>query len=66
MDKKKIDSPCNNICKMDNENKYCVGCYRTLDEIAQWQSMTEIQKKRVYELIELRKKKLFKLKLNNL
>ncbi|AFN74760.1 hypothetical protein MROS_1523 [Melioribacter roseus P3M-2] len=40
---------------MDEENRYCAGCFRTLDEIAHWQSMTDSQKKRVYMLIEERR-----------
>jgi uncharacterized protein len=28
-------SPCINICALD-EQGYCLGCYRTIDEIAGW------------------------------
>ena len=38
-----IKSPCNNICRLD-EYKVCVGCKRTLDEIAKWSSYTEQEK----------------------
>ncbi|MCK6404596.1 MAG: DUF1289 domain-containing protein [Rhodocyclaceae bacterium] len=35
-----IASPCVNICRMDAatsaDDALCAGCYRTLDEIAQW------------------------------
>ena len=31
-----IASPCNNICRMDDATGWCVGCGRTLDEIARW------------------------------
>jgi predicted Fe-S protein YdhL (DUF1289 family) len=31
-----IASPCINVCSMDAATALCVGCYRTLDEIALW------------------------------
>ncbi|NNF39764.1 MAG: DUF1289 domain-containing protein [Woeseiaceae bacterium] len=31
-------SPCNSICTLDDDN-YCLGCKRTLDEIARWALM---------------------------
>ena len=30
------DSPCIKICVIHPEERLCVGCYRTIDEIAQW------------------------------
>jgi hypothetical protein len=32
-------SPCIDICKL-NENDVCVGCKRTIAEIARWPAMT--------------------------
>jgi len=29
-------SPCINICRMDAQGKLCLGCQRTLEEIAGW------------------------------
>jgi predicted Fe-S protein YdhL (DUF1289 family) len=34
-------SPCTKVCVMDAENRYCLGCARTLDEIARWGEMTD-------------------------
>ena len=31
-----IASPCVNICRMDEASGACRGCFRTLDEIAEW------------------------------
>jgi predicted Fe-S protein YdhL (DUF1289 family) len=31
-----IESPCNDICVMDDATGWCVGCGRTIDEIASW------------------------------
>ena len=31
-----VASPCVDICRIDADNGLCVGCWRTLDEIAHW------------------------------
>jgi len=30
------DSPCKKICVMHPGARICIGCFRTIDEIAQW------------------------------
>ena len=35
-----VDSPCNSICKIDPATRLCMGCFRTLDEIAAWSRST--------------------------
>ena len=35
---RRIDSPCVNICEMDATTGLCLGCARTIDEIAVWSS----------------------------
>ncbi|HZE42420.1 MAG TPA: DUF1289 domain-containing protein [Steroidobacteraceae bacterium] len=37
-------SPCINICSLDDVHGYCVGCYRTIDEIARWGDMTPTER----------------------
>jgi uncharacterized protein len=32
-------SPCVGICRMDADDRYCVGCFRTRDEIACWSTL---------------------------
>lgn len=31
-----IESPCNQVCTIDVPTGICVGCGRTLNEIAEW------------------------------
>jgi hypothetical protein len=33
-------SPCIKVCVMDSDTGYCLGCARTLDEIALWSAAT--------------------------
>jgi uncharacterized protein len=40
-------SPCIQVCKMDDVTKLCIGCGRTLAEIAGWGSMTNEERAEV-------------------
>jgi predicted Fe-S protein YdhL (DUF1289 family) len=45
-----VQSPCVKVCRIDNDG-FCVGCKRTLDEIRDWCIMSEYeQRKLLYEL----------------
>ena len=39
-----INSPCINICVIDADTGFCFGCFRTIDEISDWQALTPEQK----------------------
>ena len=39
-------SPCVNICVLDGAG-FCVGCRRTIDEIARWGSMSAAEQRRL-------------------
>ena len=49
-----VISPCINICKLD-ENKICIGCYRTIDEITNWTKSTDQEKLSILNESENRK-----------
>jgi uncharacterized protein len=38
-------TPCVGICRLD-EKGYCIGCRRTLDEIARWGTLSEAERLR--------------------
>ena len=42
-----IESPCVNICTLDARSGLCLGCGRTVDEIARWSAMTPAQRTQV-------------------
>jgi len=35
-DPDRVASPCVSVCTMDAAGAFCIGCLRTLDEIALW------------------------------
>lgn len=40
-------SPCRNICELDPLGQWCVGCGRTLDEIAAWPNASETERQAI-------------------
>ena len=50
-----MKSPCIKVCQMDPQRGLCLGCARTLDEIARWASLTDQQRERI--LAELARRK---------
>ena len=42
-----VESPCVNICTV--KNNVCIGCGRTLEEIARWTRMSEEERKSINE-----------------
>jgi predicted Fe-S protein YdhL (DUF1289 family) len=39
-----VKTPCINVCLLDDETGSCVGCGRTLSEIAAWATMSDTQR----------------------
>ena len=42
-----IESPCVKICTLDARSGLCLGCGRTIDEIARWIAMSAAERRRV-------------------
>lgn len=43
-----VSSPCIGICRMDARTGLCEGCFRTIDEIAQWSTAGDEWKRAVW------------------
>lgn len=50
----KTESPCIRNCCLD-DNDVCMGCFRTLDEIKVWSSLSDQQKREVLLQSNIRK-----------
>ena len=46
-----VPSPCISVCRMDAVSGWCEGCFRTLDEIAEWGMSSDAQKRAVWKLL---------------
>lgn len=49
-----VASPCINVCQINEASGYCQGCYRTLDEIAEWWDMSPEQQRALLADLEKR------------
>lgn len=50
-----VPSPCIDVCRMDAASGLCVGCLRTIDEIAAWGTMADPDKRAVWGRLEQRR-----------
>ena len=44
-----IESPCIRVCTLDAAGDLCLGCFRTLDEIGAWSSLSDPERRHVLE-----------------
>ena len=49
-----VPSPCISVCRFDGDSGLCLGCYRTLDEIAAWSRAGDDAKRVVWGRITQR------------
>lgn len=49
-----MDSPCIASCKL-NSDKICVGCFRHIDEIVDWNKKSDEAHAEIFKVIEQRK-----------
>jgi prolyl-tRNA editing enzyme YbaK/EbsC (Cys-tRNA(Pro) deacylase)/predicted Fe-S protein YdhL (DUF1289 family) len=50
-----VPSPCNSVCRMSVVTGLCEGCFRSLDEIANWSRMEDHEKRAVWALLDVRR-----------
>lgn len=43
------DSPCKKVCVVHPEARICIGCHRTIDEIAGWGRMSPEERRAVWD-----------------
>ena len=55
-----VQSPCVKLCVVHPEERICVGCYRTIDEISLWSAMTPHARAVVMEDLPARAPRLMK------
>ena len=50
-----VPSPCTSVCAIDPLTGLCVGCLRTLDEIACWSMLDDEAKRAVWTELAVRR-----------
>lgn len=52
---KPIATPCIKVCAVDGESGFCLGCHRTLPEIAGWSRLTDAERETVMHALPARR-----------
>lgn len=47
-DSKPVASPCIAVCSL-NDDSLCIGCWRTVDEIAEWRDLDDAARRAVLQ-----------------
>lgn len=47
MDRSPVSSPCIKVCAVSGQSGLCIGCGRTLKEIAAWGSLSEAERRAI-------------------
>jgi predicted Fe-S protein YdhL (DUF1289 family) len=50
-----IATPCVKVCIVDGESGLCLGCYRTLGEVARWSALTEAERAEIIATLPARR-----------
>ena len=49
-----VESPCTKVCVIHPDSGFCMGCYRTGDEIAAWSRMTPEDRRALMDTLPTR------------
>jgi hypothetical protein len=50
-----VPSPCTKVCTVDPSGAYCIGCLRTLAEIARWSELDNAERRAIVEALPARR-----------
>ena len=53
-----VPSPCISVCALDASTGWCVGCFRSIDEIAAWGALDDEAKREVLSQLPARRQTL--------
>ncbi len=49
-----IETPCIKVCTLDARSGLCLGCGRTIDEIARWGALTAAERSHIMDKLPAR------------
>jgi len=50
-----IESPCIRVCTLDDSGGICLGCFRTIEEIGLWSTLSDPERWQVLERLAARR-----------
>ena len=55
MEAEPVETPCVKICVVDGESGLCLGCQRTLAEVASWGRLTPLERRAIMDQLPSRR-----------
>jgi hypothetical protein len=49
-----VPSPCVGVCRMDEKNAWCAGCFRTIPELTGWSNASNERKIQIWHQVKER------------
>ncbi|HQQ71573.1 MAG TPA: DUF1289 domain-containing protein [Alicycliphilus sp.] len=43
-----VPSPCMSLCRIAEDGDYCIGCFRTLDDVRDWSSAHNARRRAIW------------------
>jgi uncharacterized protein len=53
-----VITPCIKVCMVDGQSGLCLGCFRTLPEIARWERFTDDERKALMAALPARRSRI--------
>ncbi len=51
-----LPSPCIGVCRLDPDRRFCLGCGRTLEEIARWRDASPAERRAILARLAARRR----------
>ena len=61
-----IKTPCVQVCAVDGESGLCLGCFRTLPEIAGWSRLSDAERQAIMDEVPGRRDRISPEKLSSI
>ena len=56
--RKPVATPCVKVCIVDGESGLCLGCYRTLREVARWSAFDDAEREAIMAALPARRSRI--------
>jgi len=52
-----METPCIDVCEIDAASGLCIGCGRSIDEVARWSEMSPVERRAIMATLPARRQR---------
>jgi len=52
-----METPCIDVCEIDAASGLCIGCGRSIDEVARWSEMSSLERRAIMAVLPARRQR---------